>query len=364
MQLQAEHVEALRHVGSFQQQIEAAVESGSAQEIGYAQQMLQDDEFLVSHVRTSIGNRHEMMGDFLRALLIVQATGGQDSEFSGAFVDAMEEGVVVREGSRTIECVQRLDVTELMVMVRRVVSVLQQGDPDLCLGPASRQGHCQMAKALVVHLIELEELSARAEEQGMTLRSKYSGQGKVLRTTVIAQRVQLSQDSAALTEEDKQLTRIVDEITALLVANIDAPKPSSVLLSESWVYDLRAPSRDVFVPRPRAVLERSLTRPHDYLSCGCCNPDEEGGKMKMPGTALLYQLYLETGGLINVADLWSAFAALSAQGGGEEDEEESDETIERKRLVVFYQALAELRALGFVKGSKKKADHIAKLKWL
>lgn len=360
--LQAEHIEALRHVSSFQEHVEAAVESESVEELQYAQNLLRDDAFLVSRAQESISNRQEMMGDFLRALLIVQATEGQDSRFSEAFVDAMEEGIAITEGSRIMESVQRLDITELMTMVRRIVSVLQQGDVDLCLGPATKQGQCEMRDALIVHLIELEELNSRAEQQSITLRSKYSGQGKVLRTTVIAQRVQLSHDSAALTEEDKQLTRIVDEITALLMANVRAPKPGSLLLSESWLYDSRAPSRDVFVPRPRTVLERSLTRPHDYLSCACCKPGEESGKTKLPATALLYRLYIETGSQINVADLWSAFTGLVGDGEGEGEGE--DGTDERKTLVVFYQALAELRALGFVKASKKKADHIAKLKWL
>ena len=73
-------------------------------------------------------------------------------------------------------------------------------------------------------------------------------------------------------------------------------------------------------------------------------------------TAILYHLYLETGSLINVADLWSALYAIV----GEEKEDGLDE---RSALVLFYRALSELRIMGFVKQSRKKADHIAKLAW-
>jgi origin recognition complex subunit 3 len=235
-----------------------------------------------------------------------------------------------------------------------LVAILQDGEVDLLLGPATKQADIDFQNALSRQLVSLEQLHSKTQKEGVTLRSKYSGQSKIARTTVIAQKVQLSHDSAALTEEDKQLTQIVNNITVLLIEHVQIPKPGSMLLSESWLYDSRAPSRDVFVPRPRTVLERSLTRPHDYLSCSCCKPGGEETPATLPATALLYRLYTETGSLINVADLWAAFSALIS----------NEETDERKSLVLFYRALAELRVLGFVKASKKKADHIAKLKWL
>ncbi|KAF4978044.1 hypothetical protein FZEAL_5509 [Fusarium zealandicum] len=352
--LQAEHTEALRHVASFRDHVEQAVESGVMENIQYAKDLLESDDFLVSQVQSSLSRRQESIEDFLRALLIIREAGAQDDEFSRAYIEAMDEGISVFEDSRVVETVRRMDANELITMIGKVVSTLRDGDIDLLLGPATKPAQLELRDTLTICLVELEELSLRAEKKGIVLRSKYSGQGKVMRTTVIAQRVQLSHDSAALTDEDKQLTQIVDDVTRLLISHVQAPRPSSLLLSESWLYDSRAPLRDVFVPRPRAVLDRSLTRPHDYLSCSCCRPSDEGTPATLPATALLHRLFLETGSIINVADLWSAFAALVG-------DEEADE---RKSLVMFYRALAELRALGFVKPSKKKADHIAKLKWL
>ncbi|KAF5653428.1 origin recognition complex subunit 3 [Fusarium sp. NRRL 25303] len=352
--LQTEHIEAIRHTDSFRENVEGAVESGILNNVQYAKDLLENDEFLVTRVQDSLARRQESVEDFLRSLLVLGETESQDIEFSRAYAEALDEGVSITEDSRAIESVRRMDVSELLVMLRKVVSILQDGDGGLLLGPATKLKDLEFRDALTRQLVNLEELQSRAEEQGIALRSKYSGQSKVMRTTVIAQRVQLSQDSAALTDEDKQLTQAVDDITGLLVRHVQFVRPRSLLLSESWLYDSRAPSRDVFVPRPRAVLERSLTRPHDYLSCSCCKPGDGGSPATLPATALLYRLYTETGSLINVADLWAAFSALVG-------EEEADE---RKSLVLFYRALAELRALGFVKASKKKADHIAKLKWL
>jgi origin recognition complex subunit 3 len=36
---------------------------------------------------------------------------------------------------------------------------------------------------------------------------------------------------------------------------------------------------------------------------------------------------------------------------------------ERDVLVLFYRALADVKSLGMVKQSKKKADHLAKVAW-
>ncbi|KAJ9429133.1 origin recognition complex subunit 3 [Fusarium oxysporum] len=315
--LQAEHIEAIRHTDSFRENVEQAVESGILDNVQYAKGLLENDEFLVMRVQDSLARRQESVEDFLRSLLILGETESQDIEFSRAYAEALDEGVSITENSRAIESVRRMDVGELLVMLRKV-------------------------------------LQSKAEEQGITLRSKYSGQSKVMRTTVIAQRVQLSQDSAALTDEDKQLTQAIDDLTGLLVTHVQFVRPRVSFVVGELVIRFSSSVARCIRASTTAVLERGLTRPHDYLSCSCCKPGDGETPATLPATALLYRLYTETGSLINVADLWAAFSALVSE----------EETDERKSLVMFYRALAELRALGFVKASKKKADHIAKLKWL
>ena len=72
-----------------------------------------------------------------------------------------------------------------------------------------------------------------------------------------------------------------------------------------------------------------------------------------PSTAILYQLYLESGAMINVFDLWSAFNAIIG----------SEKTEEKAVMAQFYHGLAELRNLGFIKPSRSRTDHIAKTAW-
>ncbi|ATY63481.1 origin recognition complex subunit [Cordyceps militaris] len=370
--IQPEHLEAIRNTPSFRKHVEAAVELGTPESLQHARSLLEDDATLKERVQASIPERQAWMNERLRSLLMLEAAGAQHGTFSRAYVEVMSEGVAMSEHSNMVASVRRMGMGELRVAMERILLLLREGEPSLGLGPwLAREGE-QMQSQLETQLAALQALSSRAEAAGVSsVRSRYSGQAKVARTTVIAQRVQLSHHSATLKDEDRQLTEIVDAVTGLLAARTDASTPGGLFLSESWLYDARAPSRDVLVPRPRVVFERSLVRPHDYLACDCCKPDQDGLQATLPATAILYQMYLETGNLINVADLWSSFYALvGGQAGGEQEgdedgmDEDGEEEKQREVLVMFYRGLAELRAMGYVKSSKKKTDHIAKVKWL
>lgn len=81
--LQAEHLEAIRNTPSFRSHVERAVESGTPEDLSRAQSLIEDDEFLVATLQEKMTNRAEAMSDFLRALLIVRATGTHGKSFLG-----------------------------------------------------------------------------------------------------------------------------------------------------------------------------------------------------------------------------------------------------------------------------------------
>ncbi|KAH8129533.1 hypothetical protein ACSS6W_006597 [Trichoderma asperelloides] len=372
--LQAEHIEALRHLPSFRNEVEKAVGLATTDSLQHARSLLEDDEYLLSQARASNDCRQSWMDGHLRSLLVREAAGAIQPPLSRAYVDSLSTTYPESGNGSLTEYIRRMSIGALIGTLRRVISIFKEGEPSLHLQPASQEEDVALLAFLEETLSRLEQLESDAESAGITLLTKYSSQSKVMRTTVIAQRVQLSRDSAALRDEDRQLTDIVDAVSERLTLHIRASRPEKVLFSETWLYDNRSPLRDIMVPRPRVTFKRSLARPYDYLACSCCRGgDAEDGTMQatLPATSILYHLYLEAGSLINVADLWSAFYALVS--GHKEEAEESEEHDEqqqqqqhdeRKALVMFYRGLAELRAMGFVKSSKKKTDHIAKVRWL
>ncbi|KAL7268700.1 Origin recognition complex subunit 3 [Rhizina undulata] len=208
---------------------------------------------------------------------------------------------------------------------------------------------------------------------GMVIESESSGKKNLtsefdvtsndaLRGTAVSKKVRLNQQKSTLTKQDAEYSKLVqmvhDVMEEFLGENLKGLQ--NVFLHEVFFYDLISPHRDVFAPRSRATIERGLSQPQDYLACECCAPDDDedetGIKPTQPPTSIIYQLYLESGALVNLFDLWSAFYSVI---GGEDGEYCDEQTAQ----ALFYRGLAEMKFMGFVKHTKKKTDHLAKLAW-
>lgn len=355
--IQAEHLEAIRMLPSFKTHVEEAVE---ARQLNHALSLLNDDKSLIDSVFGQNRQRTRYATKLLRSLHLLLASHVPADGFIDLYISALSNGIDLASDdySHFLGSIRRLQPDEVTALIRRLVDAVENGSPEIdIVGWASESDGRDLVADLGNLLDEIDSLINRAKENGKTLRSKYSAQNKVLRTTVVAQKVQLSRDTAVLTAEDNAFTEALDRLVEVLTGAISCEKIDSLLLNEAWVYDAKSPYRDVFIPRQGTTIERALSRPHDFLACSCCGKDNGTLSSNLPATAILYHLYLEAGSLVNVADLWSAFYALV----GEESESGLDE---RVALVRFYQGLAELKNMGFVKQSRKKADHIAKLKWL
>ncbi|ROV99949.1 hypothetical protein VMCG_06216 [Cytospora schulzeri] len=367
---QPEHLEALRNLSSFRAHVEEALEANNVEHV---RSLLDDDAYLLAEQRKTasiVTSRWEVQ--LLRSLSLLQAGKLLEDDFITTYINALADGINLQAEDSVLNSVKRMAPDEISSLVERLLNTIKNGNRELGM-----TGWSAESKELVHHLSNVSEqiatLQSQAQQKGKTLRNQYSGQGKVLRTTVVAQKVQLSKNESSLTKEDKDFTALLDELVVLLTDATSCQPVDTVLFHELWVYESRSPHKDVFIPRPGTVFERALSRPHDYLACACCSKVNGGNGSTLPATSILYHLYEEAGALVNVADLWSAFYALvGAVEDNDEDPKSKSKTKksdnngydERTALVLFYQGLADLKAMGFVKATKKKADHIAKLKWL
>lgn len=176
---------------------------------------------------------------------------------------------------------------------------------------------------------ELEGLMRTMKSDHGPLHSEYDVHHETLRTTVVAQRVQLSKHKSTLSKQDAEYSKNVDRVDIAL-RDFFAQcliEPKQLPLHEVFLFDLKVPVRDVFAPVPRQAVERALSAPHDYLDCDCCEGAESGLAPTQPTTAILYQLYLESGAIINISDLWSAFSALLESDGGDDEEGREQEVL-------------------------------------
>lgn len=358
--LQPEHLEAIRELPSFKEHIEKLVDK---RQLDKARMLLTDNAELATYSMQQMAYAKEWITRATQSLALFAACSFRDQDFTTEYLEALTDGFLMDENSEFTDSIKKMSADDVSVLLKNVIRILTDGDEVLGLsGWAGEDSKLLMAfRSLSANL---ESLQDESHTNGTPLKSKYGAQSRVMRTTIIAQRVQLSQDVSMLTSQDKSYTQLVERLSDILVEAISCPPPGEMFLREAWLFDAKSPYRSVFIPRPGSVMDRALAQPQDYLACSCCRL--QTGDLNMataPAISVLYHLYMDAGPLVNVADLWTAFYALvgrmepDAQGKGGRDGLE-----EREALVLFYRGLSELRAMGYVKPTKKKVDHIAKVR--
>lgn len=182
---------------------------------------------------------------------------------------------------------------------------------------------------LVEIMTELDQLSDHLGATQVPLRSAYDVHHETLRTTVVAQKVSLSRNISTLSTQDSAYTKIVDRVCTILYDYFETTliNPQDLFLNEVLIIDSKSPHREIFNPKTRFAIERALSSPQDYLDCECCGGSESGLSATQPATAILYQLYLESGAVINTADLWSAFWTIVGGDGIHDEDVEQQRTL-------------------------------------
>ncbi|XP_069582485.1 origin recognition complex subunit 3 isoform X1 [Ranitomeya imitator] len=109
---------------------------------------------------------------------------------------------------------------------------------------------------------------------------------------------------------------------------------------------------------PRIALHTALHNPSTYLK----SLENDGAlSSAAPDICIAYKLHLECGRLINLYDWLEAFATVV----NADDDCDSDylKQVDEMTHARFIRAVSELELLGFVKPTKQKTDHVARLTW-
>ncbi|PKY07040.1 origin recognition complex, subunit 3 [Aspergillus campestris IBT 28561] len=334
--------EAIRNVPSFRSFCEDHLDAGSSK---YVRQLLEDDEYLYSqsleHLRVGQQKMRYLFQAARTIHICLKHLGiAKDTSISDVSTRALSGELVDSPWVEEILTgLKMLDSTKL----QELIAIL----------PGSLAAHPDLG---AIH----EDLEYLLQEyKDVTpLRSEYDNHHSVLTSTVLRQSVKLSRRKAKLPDQDVDYTRIIDRFHALTGAFFAEAllNPQDLFLHEAFIIDMKNPLKEIFSPRPRYAIERALARPFDYL-ISTSNTSEARVSAKQPATAILYQLILESGALVNVHDLWQAFNAVFESDGDADCDE-------RMVLTLFYRALSELKSFGMVKSSRKKLDHIAKTSWV
>jgi origin recognition complex subunit 3 len=125
-------------------------------------------------------------------------------------------------------------------------------------------------------LTELQQI-LRSAKYADPIKSTHDLRNITMRTTVIAQKVELSTQAANISEDEKNYSAVLDRFCEWFETYMKESivSVSDVIFSEILVYDKIYADGAVFLPKARFSIERALSAPHDYLGCDCCKKAEE-----------------------------------------------------------------------------------------
>ena len=269
-----------------------------------------DDEAFAQRVLEILEETRKSIEDLLAALDILSQVQSYTSDLPGlTWADLYVQGMSGNLSNSP-------ELRQIMLLVRKLPSdTMQDMLERIADNPSIDVAELQSDLGIVT--IDLNK-------NGDPLRSEYDDRHDSLQTAIVGQKVQLERRKATLSKGDASYSAIVDRINDHLNAFFGRYliDPRELPLQEILLVDSRKACKEAFAPAPRAVVERALSSPRDYLACDCCPEGANTLSSTYPATAILYQLYLESGGLVNIADLWSAFAAIMEPEDKEDAEEE------------------------------------------
>ncbi|EPE29227.1 hypothetical protein GLAREA_00387 [Glarea lozoyensis ATCC 20868] len=349
--LEDRHYEAIRTLPSFKKHIERLVRSHESSRI---RALLQDDEVLSEEVKQALRSRQKANLQLLRTIHAFQSASDEAIDCVNLYMTVFEGNLQQSDFVKVLlASLKRMAPAQMLTLLSKITAAIREGNPGMNLDGWSFED-----EDFLVNIQDVERkilaLSNAADEAELPVRSSETIHNKGLRTTVVAQRVQLSYAESTLTAHEKEFLEQNERVSGLLENYFTTDDPRQSLFSEIWLCNSTATLLEAFAPRPRAAVESALCVPDQFLNLEV-TINSYPQRTSLHATAVLYQRYLEAGSLINMADLWSSFLEIMV-----DEEEEPDE---RAVLMQFYHALADLKSMGMVKQSKKKADHLAKVSW-
>ncbi|XP_044022020.1 origin recognition complex subunit 3 isoform X1 [Siniperca chuatsi] len=139
--------------------------------------------------------------------------------------------------------------------------------------------------------------------------------------------------------------------------------PESQTLNEVCYYSSSATVRHHLNATPRTSIQAALSSPYYYLQNDSLKTEDGTVSNAAPDICIVYKLHLECGRLINLYDWLEAYATVVSAAEGNDPESDTFGKVEEVKHARFIQAVSELEFLGFIKSTKQKTDHVARLTW-
>ncbi|XP_045699012.1 origin recognition complex subunit 3 isoform X3 [Phyllostomus hastatus] len=259
------------------------------------------------------------------------------------------------EYASALQLLRMLAKDELMTILQKCFSILKS---------SSEKQLGSSAKRIEELLAQFQSLDAEAKEEEDTSGSQSKGLQKTdlyhLQKSLLEMK-ELRRTGKKQTKFELLREKVVNFIDGLVREHLLPPETQP--LHEVVYFTAAHTLHEHLNAAPRIALHTALNNPYYYLKNEALKSEEGCIPNVAPDICIAYKLHLECSRLINLVDWSEAFATVVTAG---EKTDASSVTSEERNEIIharFIRAVSELELLGFVKPTKRKTDHVARLTW-
>ncbi|XP_022408162.1 origin recognition complex subunit 3 isoform X2 [Delphinapterus leucas] len=259
------------------------------------------------------------------------------------------------EYASALQLLRMLAKDELMAMLQKCFKVFKS---------SSEKQLGNTAKRIEEFLAQFQSLDEAKEEEEDTSESQSKGLQKTdlyhLQKSLLEMK-ELRRASKRQTKFEVLREQLVSFIDSLVREYLLLPETQP--LHEVLYFSAAHTLRQHLNAAPRIALHTALNNPYYYLKNEALRSEEGCIPNVAPDICIAYKLHLECSRLINLVDWSEAFATVVT--AAEKMDANSVTSEERNEIIHarFIRAVSELELLGFIKPTKQKTDHVARLTW-
>ncbi|XP_007195995.1 origin recognition complex subunit 3 isoform X2 [Balaenoptera acutorostrata] len=259
------------------------------------------------------------------------------------------------EYASALQLLRMLAKDELMATLQKCFKVFKS---------SSEKQLGNTAKRIEEFLAQFQSLDEAKEEEEDTSESQSKGLQKTdlyhLQKSLLEMK-ELRRTSKRQTKFEVLREQLVSFIDSLVREYLLLPETQP--LHEVLYFSAAHTLRQHLNAAPRIALHTALNNPYYYLKNEALRSEEGCIPNVAPDICIAYKLHLECSRLINLVDWSEAFATVVT--AAEKMDANSVTSEERNEIIHarFIRAVSELELLGFIKPTKQKTDHVARLTW-
>ncbi|XP_067312102.1 origin recognition complex subunit 3 [Pseudorasbora parva] len=351
--LSQQNVERIRHLPSFMRYVET-------QEPQEQVQLLTNDEHVKDACQKLLKNLHKYHKNYYPILQCLHSLTSVLPKFP--------LGKHIRE--LHVSCIEKnLWETEEYDSAMQLLRILAKDELVAALEKCAEILKFSNTKKMQNVLQQVEDFIGRLEGlEGVTSEDS-SGDGVILEKN---RRTDLFQLQKTLLEKESRRTKrmnpyellrnqVIDFIDSLVREYLTPAELQP--LSEVCYYSSSGVLRQRLNVTPRTSIQTALSHPFHYLQNESLKTNAGTISSAAPDLCIVYKLHLECGRLINLYDWLEAFVTVMSAAEDQDADSEEHGKVDSLKHARFIQAVSEMEFLGFVKSTKQKTDHVARLTW-